>query len=198
MAVKKSSLRLFLSELVRNPRQMGTVWPSSPGLAEAMARWLPRASDQLVLELGPGTGNVTHMLLAAGLPEERLVTVEKSPRLAGFMREQFPKAHVIAGDALELDRLLAGMKFGAVFSSLPLKVFSAEQVERISEAIHNVLLPDALWVQYSYQLINGHSPASTFHAVNSRIVWTNLPPAKVSVYRATQRMPNDPRPAEKP
>jgi len=183
MSAKHSSIRLFLSELAKRPRQMGTVWPSSPALAEAMARWLPEHKDQLMLELGPGTGIVTEKLIAAGLPEERLVAVEKSERMAGFLRERFPKAQIIAGDALELDQVLTGLKFGAVFSSLPLKVFTPEQVERISAGIHGVLHPGAHWVQYSYQIINGHAPAKSFHAVDSEIVWQNLPPAKVSVYR---------------
>lgn len=183
MSAKTSSLRLFLSELAKRPRQMGTIWPSSPALGAAMARWLPEHKDQLMLELGPGTGIVTEKLLAAGLSEERLVAVEKSPRLAGFLRERFPQARIICGDALELDQILDGMKFGAVFSSLPLKVFTDQQVERISAAIHSVLLPDAHWVQYSYQILNGHAPAKSFHAVDCEIVWQNLPPAKVSVYR---------------
>lgn len=183
MSDKMSSIRLFLSELAKYPRQMGTVWPSSRALAEAMARWLPEHEDQFVLELGPGTGVVTERLLAAGLPEERLVAVEKSKRLAGYLRQRFPKARIISGDALELDKILAGMMFGGVFSSLPLKVFTDEQVERICSAIHSVLLPDAHWVQYSYQIINGHAPAKSFHAVDSEIVWRNLPPAKVSVHR---------------
>jgi phosphatidylethanolamine/phosphatidyl-N-methylethanolamine N-methyltransferase len=183
MSAKTTPLRLFLSELAKRPKQMGTVWPSSPALAEAMARWLPENKTELMLELGPGTGIVTEKLLEAGLPEEKLVAVEKSERLAGFLRERFPKARIISGDALELDQVLSGLKFGAVFSSLPLKVFSPEQVERISAAIHNVLVPGAHWVQYSYQIINGHAPAKSFHAVDSEIVWQNLPPAKVSVYR---------------
>lgn len=183
MSAKTTPLRLFLSEIAKRPKQMGTVWPSSPALAEAMARWLPEHKGELMLELGPGTGIVTQKLLEAGLPQEQLVAVEKSGRMAGFLRERFPKARIIEGDALELDRVLEGMKFGAVFSSLPLKAFSPEQVDRISAAIHNVLLPGANWIQYSYQIINGHAPAKTFHAVDSQIVWQNLPPAKVSVYR---------------
>ena len=179
-----SPIRLFLSELAKYPRQMGTVWPSSPALAQAMARWLPETPDQLMLELGPGTGIVTEKLLAAGLPEHRLVAVEKSERLAGFLRGRFPKACILTGDALELNQLLRGQKVGAVFSSLPLKVFSAEQVEQLSAQIHSVLQPGARWIQYSYQLVNGHAPAKSFHAVDSEIVWQNLPPAKVSVYRA--------------
>ena len=183
MAANHNPLRLFLSEIARAPRQMGTVWPSSPALAEAMARWLPPADNQHVLELGPGTGIVTERLLATGLPEQRLVAVEKSARLAGFLRERFPQARIISGDALALDQILGGQKFGAVFSSLPLKVFSGDQVQRLSDQIHAALLPGAHWVQYSYQLINGHAPASSFHPVDSEIVWQNLPPAKVSIYR---------------
>jgi phosphatidylethanolamine/phosphatidyl-N-methylethanolamine N-methyltransferase len=183
MLANTSSIRLFLSELARRPRQMGTVWPSSPALAEAMARWLPARDDQFMLELGPGTGIVTEKLLAAGLAEDRLVAVEKSERMAGFLRQRFPRAHVVSADALDLERVLAGMKFGAVFSSLPLKVFSAREVERIAAAIHGVLLPGAHWIQYSYQILNGHAPSAAFRAVDARIVWQNFPPAKVSVYR---------------
>ena len=181
----QSPLRLFLSELAKRPKQMGTVWPSSPALGAAMARWLPEHKGELMLELGPGTGIVTEKLIEAGLPEDRLVAVEMSERMAGFLRKRFPKARIVTGDALQLDHVLDGLKFGAVFSSLPLKAFSSEQVERISAAIHNVLRPGAHWVQYSYQLINGHAPAKSFHAVDSEIVWQNLPPAKVSVYRRT-------------
>ncbi|HEU5072359.1 MAG TPA: methyltransferase domain-containing protein [Verrucomicrobiae bacterium] len=187
MPAKQNSLKLFLAELAKYPRQMGTVWPSSPALAEAMASWLPASQNECILELGPGTGIVTEKLLAAGLPEERLIAVEKSPRLAGFLQEKFPRARIVCGDALQLHQILPGQKFGGVFSSLPLKVFSDDQVRQLSELIHAALLPDAPWVQYSYQLINGHAPTRAFHAVDSQIVWQNLPPAKVSVYRARPR-----------
>lgn len=179
----RAALRLFFAELARNPWQMGTVWPSSPALARAMAHWLPTAADQWILELGPGTGTITEQLLATGLAEERLVAVEKSERLAGLLRERFPRASILAGDALELNALLQGRRVGAVFSSLPLKVFSATQIRRLSQEILQVLLPGGPWVQYSYQLVNGHAPAESFQAVDSSIVWQNLPPAKVSVYR---------------
>ena len=87
------------------------------------------------------------------LPEERLVAVERSHRLAVlFLRERFPKASIISADAVELDQIFAGMKFGGVFSSLPLKVFTDQQVERISAAIRHVMLPGGHWVQYSYQI----------------------------------------------
>ena len=183
MAAKHNPLRLFFSEIARAPLQMGTVWPSSPALAEAMARWLP-ASEHCMLELGPGTGNVTEKLFAAGLAEERLIAVEKSERLAVFLKQRFPRSDILSGDALELDGLLSGRKVEAVFSSLPLKMFTPQQVQRLSQQINSALLPGGHWIQYSYQLVNGHAPDAAFHSVDSEIIWQNLPPAKVSVYRS--------------
>jgi phospholipid N-methyltransferase len=40
------------------------------------------------------------------------------------------------------------------------------------------------WVQYSYHLGNGHHKSATrFHRLASKIVWLNLPPARVNVYQ---------------
>jgi len=183
MSVKANPLRLFLSEIARAPRQMGTVWPSSPALAKAMARWLPKDRSQFILELGPGTGIVTEQLLAAGLPESQLIAVEKSQRMARFLQLRYPQATILNGDALELSTLLGDRRVAGVFSSLPLKVFTPEEASRLTREIESVLLPGYNWVQYSYQIVNGHAPSDSFHAVDSEIVWQNLPPAKVSVYR---------------
>ena len=184
MASKSMMLRQFLMEMARNPFQMGAVWPSSPALGRTMAQWLPDASDHPILELGPGTGIVTEELLAAGLAEERLIAVEKSSTLAQSLKVWFPKAQILSGDALEIQELLEGRKVGAVFSGLPLKVFKPGQVRRLAHQIHECLLPGAPWVQFSYQLVGFQPPDPSFQSTDSKVVWRNFPPAKVSVYRA--------------
>ena len=182
MSALRPSLRLFLSEMARSPLQIGAIWPSSPALGKVMARWLPDDTTAPILELGPGTGIVTAELIAAGLQEDRLVAVEKSEVLADYHRARYPRSRIIAGDALELDQLFAGERFGAVISSLPLKVFGPGQVEILANQISGLLLPGAPWVQFSYHIVNGQAPDKRFRSVDSRIVWTNFPPAKVSVY----------------
>ena len=81
---------LFLREWLANPQRTGAVAPSSPKLAAAMARWLPSDPESYVLELGPGTGAVTQALIERGLREERLVAIEKNPKLARLLRQRFP------------------------------------------------------------------------------------------------------------
>lgn len=178
---------LFLQEWLLHPKRTGAVMPSSKRLATAMARWLPKNPDRFVLELGPGTGVVTEALLARGLREERLVAIENNPKLAKLLRSRFPRAHIITGDAWQLDDLLRKRHIesvGAVISSLPLLNFSEERAEALAEKIRAVLEPRGHWVQFTYRIHKSRPRgAARFRLHASKIVLLNLPPARVSVLR---------------
>ena len=178
---------LFLQEWLANPKGTGSVVPSSKRLAAAMARWLPQNPESFVLELGPGTGVVTDALIEKGLREEKLIAIERNPKLAGLLRKRFPRAQIITGDAWQMDALLRNRgieNVGAIMSSLPLLNFSVKEAEALAQKIRAVLEPQGTWVQYSYQ-IHKLRPrgASSFRLHASKIVWLNLPPARVSVFR---------------
>jgi phosphatidylethanolamine/phosphatidyl-N-methylethanolamine N-methyltransferase len=189
LLAKLSSTTLFLQELVNAPRQIGAILPSSRNLAAAMARWLPHQSDAYALELGPGTGVVTQALLDRGLREDRLVAIEKSPKMADHLRQRFPRARIITGDAFQLDKLLAkhlrrNESVGMVFSSLPLLNFEPKIADNLAKKIRAVLQPSGRLVQYSYHLGNRQPKAAAhFSYVASDLIWVNLPPARVSVYQ---------------
>src|SRR5476649_758788 len=142
---------LFLKEWIANPQRTGSVAPSSPQLAAAMARWLPHNPESFVLELGPGTGAVTQALISHGLREEKLVAIEFNPKMAALLREKYPRAQILAGDAWRLDELLLERQIksvGAVISSLPLLNFSEEQAAALAQKIRTVLEPEGKWVQF--------------------------------------------------
>jgi phosphatidylethanolamine/phosphatidyl-N-methylethanolamine N-methyltransferase len=184
-----SDSTVFLREWLVNPQRTGSVAPSSPQLGAAMARWLPRNPESHVLELGPGTGAVTDALLKYGLREDRLLAIEKNPALANILRKRFQGAHIITGDAWDLDTLLAELPkpiaaVGAVISSLPLLNFPKEEADTLARKIRGILEPRGRWVQYSYQIGKDRSRGGEdFKLLASKIVWFNLPPARVSVYQ---------------
>jgi len=184
-----SDTTLFLQEWIANPQRTGAVAPSSPKLAAAMARWLPSDPESFVLELGPGTGAVTAALIKRGLREDRLVAIEKNPKMARRLRQRFPSAHIITGDAWHLDDLLRECyepieSVGAVISSLPLLNFPPDEADALAEKIRAILKHGGKWVQYSYHLGNGHHKSAThFNRLASNIIWLNLPPARVNVYQ---------------
>jgi phosphatidylethanolamine/phosphatidyl-N-methylethanolamine N-methyltransferase len=180
---------VFLQEWFANPQRTGSVTPSSPKLAAAMARWLPSDPESFVLELGPGTGAVTEALIKRGLREEKLVAIERNPKMARLLREKFPRAQIITGDAWHLDDLLRRRRepiesVGAVISSLPLLNFPPEEAESLAQKIRAVLQPQGNWVQYSYHLGKKQARGSSgFQLHASKIVWLNFPPARVSVFQ---------------
>jgi phosphatidylethanolamine/phosphatidyl-N-methylethanolamine N-methyltransferase len=184
-----SDTTLFLQEWLANPQRTGSVTPSSPRLAAAMARWLPVDPESYVLELGPGTGAVTQALLERGLREDRLVAIERNPKLARLLRKRFPSARVITGDAWQLDDLLREHhepieRVGAVISSLPLLNFPPAKAEALAEKIRAILEQGGKWVQFSYNL-GRRRPHGTSHFLRlaSNIIWLNIPPARVNVYQ---------------
>ena len=184
-----SDSTVFLREWFVNPQRTGAVAPSSPQLGADMARWLPRNPESFVLELGPGTGAVTAALYKSGLREDRLVAIDNNPNMAKLLRKRFRRAHIITGDAWDLDTLLAELpqpieSVGAVISSLPLLNFPKEQADALARKIRAILEPRGRWVQYSYQIVKDRSRgADDFRLFASKIVWFNLPPARVSVFQ---------------
>ncbi|HXC99518.1 MAG TPA: methyltransferase domain-containing protein [Verrucomicrobiae bacterium] len=189
LAARFSATCLFVVEAVFRPHQIGAILPSSQKLSAAMARWLPRDGDAYALELGPGTGSVTEALINRGLREDRLIAIEKSPKMADLLRARFPRAIIITGDAFQLDQLLKQHAphvngVGTVFCSLPLRNFRARVADDLAKKVRSLLLPGGRLVQYTYRIASGPPKAEAhFRPILSRIVWLNVPPARVSVYQ---------------
>lgn len=187
-APKANSWGLFLREVLRRPRQLGALAPSSRALAWRMTDCCTEDPGQYVLELGPGTGAITRVMLERGVPPNRLIAIEKSPILAEHLRKNFPGVHIVLGDALDLRRLVSeispqALPLKLVISGLPLLNFPPEIARGIAAAVHDVLAPQGKMVQFSYQIVAHNSNLmARFRLVRSRVVWFNLPPARVSVF----------------
>jgi len=186
-----SDYALFIYEWVRDGKRrkrIGAVAPSSPGLCRAMTDWLP-GPDEYVIELGPGTGVVTKAILDRGVRPDHLISIEMSPELADMVKKRFPGIRVVNGDACKLGEYVRqlvpqGKTVGAVISSLPLRNFPIELAETLAKEIHNALRPEGRWVQFSYRIsTNRHCGDHHFKALPSKIVWLNIPPARVSVFQ---------------
>ena len=180
----KGSFRAFLAAWADDPRRVGAIAPSSPRLAAAMASFV-ESSNQVVVELGAGTGPVTRALLDEGVDPERLIAIEHSPRLAQKLHEQFPNVKVIQGDAGEMRRYLGDHvgRVGAVVSSLPLRSLPAQTVAKIVAEIEHVLAPEGVVIQFTYDPRVGRRFDEAFERIGQRWVWNNLPPARVDVFR---------------
>lgn len=185
-----NSLAVFSGELLSNAGSIGAALPSSKTLARRIAAQLPRRPEGYVIELGAGTGAVTQALLEHGLPPERLVPVEISDNMVRHLRRRFPGLNVLGGDAARLDALLAQHLPGArghvshIVSSLPLRSLPLPVVVRIIREVKRLLSRDGTFIQYTYNLAcRGYRPLADFRRQATSVVWMNLPPARVDVFR---------------
>jgi phosphatidylethanolamine/phosphatidyl-N-methylethanolamine N-methyltransferase len=181
-----ANMALFFRRWMANPLQMGSIIPSSPSLCRRIAALVTRAEDEVVVELGAGTGVVSRALIAAGVPPERLVVLEIVPDMAAHLRRVLPGATVITGDAFELPRMLPSRwhgKVGTAICGIPLVLLPLAQQRRFVEAVEAVA-PGRGFLLYTY-CITSPLPYRTLGLTARREAWTplNFPPASVWRYQ---------------
>ena len=177
----------FIGTWFNKPLLTGAVVPSGADLARMMALYVDPDLSGPVIELGPGTGVITDALLERGIAEERLILIEFDPDFCELLRQRFPKALVLQGDAYTLQKTIdprfAG-KVAAIVSGLPLFTKPESMRLRLLRDAFNMLQKGAPFIQFTYAVI---SPiplrARGFIAERSSRVWRNVPPARVWVYR---------------
>jgi phosphatidylethanolamine/phosphatidyl-N-methylethanolamine N-methyltransferase len=198
LRVQRKPLRLddevrFLRSWIEKPLHVGAVMPSSRILARAMAGYVDPNDTAPVIELGPGTGAITNGLIQRGIDPARLVLVEYNPSFCALLKERYPQATIVQGDAYSLrDTLRNALKVpvSAIVSGLPLVTKPmAVRLKLMREALA-LAMPNAPFIQFTYSVappIPKSLPGVRTQA--SERIWLNLPPARVWVYRK-----NDPAP----
>ena len=189
---EKKPLRLddemqFIRSWIEKPLSTGAVMPSSKALARTMARHVDPNASGPVIELGPGTGPVTEALVKQGVDPARLILVEFNSDFCRLLRARYPAATVVQGDAYRLRRLLTTYvtePVAAVVSSLPLMTKPVRTRLRLISDVMALLTPNAPFVQFTYAMVPPIPKAlSGITAQASELIWLNLPPARVWVYR---------------
>ena len=188
----KKPLRLddevrFLRSWIEKPLHMGAVMPSGRVLARTMAQYVDVNSTGPVVELGPGTGAITNALIERGIDQKRLVLVEYNPGFCALLRDRYPQAKVVQGDAYALrDSLwdVLSVPASAVVSGLPMVTKPMLTRLKLIRDAFMALAPGAPFVQFTYSVappIPKSLPGVSTEA--SERIWMNLPPARVWVYR---------------
>lgn len=177
----------FLRGLIARPKGVGAIAPSSPALARAIAHEIDPALPGPVLELGPGTGVVTEALIERGVAPSRITAIEYDPDFAVRVSERCPGVTVIRGDAFNLNETLGhtnSAPYAAVISGLPLLNWPMAARRALIEDAFRRLSPGAPLVQFSYGLTPPVPESADFAVRRAAVIWANIPPARVWVYRA--------------
>ena len=182
-SVYSSENAFLLGRMLDQPSRVGSIAPSSKRLASLMTQEALSAikqSEGIVVEIGPGTGSVTRVLLEHGIAAQRLVCVEIDPALHQYMTDNFPEVRTILGDAAALDTLLSEQfgEIAAIVSGIPLKNLPLGKAVAMVQLCCSALKPSGKFVQFTYSVRPPAVPPG-LHRQFVGFTFLNLPPAFV-------------------
>ena len=178
---------MFLGQVLKRPREISAIAPSSAMVARAMTQGLEDTTGPIV-EIGPGTGVFTKAILDRGVSPERLTLVETNPVFCENLRRKFPGVTVLNRSGEDIAEI--GLtNISAVISGVPMLARPQLQRMIVTPALR-VMAPDGTFVQFTYSRnspITDQMRAELGVSVEKRAtVWANLPPARVFVFRRIQ------------
>jgi phospholipid N-methyltransferase len=174
---------IFLQQFLRNPRQIGSVIPSSRYLERRVVALADIAHAKTIVELGTGTGGITRAVLTAMPADARLVGIEINPRLHQLL-SGFDDPRLIAhfGSAEQLAEILRRHQLpppDVVVSGIPFSTMDRELGSRILGAIGDALAPGGRFVAYQVSAQVARLARPVLGTPRRQIELRNIPPMRV-------------------
>jgi phospholipid N-methyltransferase len=186
---------MFLGKFLRNPRNVGSVVPSSQALAREMARAVPVSPDAVVVELGPGTGALTRQVVKVLAPGQRFLAIDIDPEFCDNLRKRWPRIDCECGSAADLPQMIEARRWAGVnhvLSGLPFASLPAAISRAILQAVAQSLAAGGTFTTFQYVHAYATPPAVRFRKqmaarfgpmVSRQMVVRNVPPAYVMTWK---------------
>jgi phospholipid N-methyltransferase len=177
--------RNFIKQFFKDKQMVGAVSPSTKFLGEKMLENVDFDTATLIVELGPGTGVFTDLIIQRMRPDAKLLTFELNDNFYTNLdaRIKDPRVKIIHDSAEFVEKYLNeiedGLKSDVVISSLPLMVFPESLRLAVVDAAHNCLKKNGKYIQFQYSLQSKKLLESKYNNVSVRFTIKNFPPAFV-------------------
>jgi phosphatidylethanolamine/phosphatidyl-N-methylethanolamine N-methyltransferase len=179
----------FFKGFLKNPREVGSVIPSSRFLTRRTLECGDIKHARVIVELGPGTGVLTRHALEHMRPDAKLVAIEISADFSKVLRKEFPdpRLHVHHGSATEIEAALAKVgetQADLVMSGIPFSTLEQGIGFATLQAAKRVLTPEGRFVAYQFRskVKDFGEPVFGSRPEISSGFW-NVPPMKIYVWR---------------
>jgi len=140
------------------------------------------SSDKLIVELGPGTGVFTDLIIDKMADDARLLVFELNDNFHNALSARIndPRVQIIHDSAEFIHKYIGETeKLDVVISSLPLMVFSEELRQNVINESFDCLKENGKYIQFQYSLQSKKLLESKYGQVNIQFTIKNFPPAFV-------------------
>jgi len=174
--------RNFIKQFFKDRQMVGAVSPSTRFLGERMMENIDFEKSKLLIELGPGTGVFTDILIDRMHKDAKLLVFELNDQFYASLSARIddPRVQIIHDSAEFLNKYTEnGEKMDAIISSLPLMIFPEELRNNVVQASYDILKPKGKYVQFQYSLQSKKLLESVYKKVTVKFTIKNFPPAFV-------------------
>jgi phosphatidylethanolamine/phosphatidyl-N-methylethanolamine N-methyltransferase len=179
----------FFIGFLRNPREVGSIIPSSRFLIRRVMRAGEVQSARVIVELGPGTGVLTREILREMPADGKLIAIEILPEFCEILRRELPdpRLHVVAGSAADLETALRDVEETSadlVVSGIPFSTMEKGDGLATLRAAKRVLSPVGRFVAYQFRSAVRRIAEPVFGSpTTTHSGFWNIPPMRIYVWR---------------
>ena len=177
----------FFKSFLRDPKEVGSVIPSSRFLIRRILRCGEVRQAKVVVELGPGTGVLTREILQRMPRDGKLVAVEINRMFVNHLRREFQdrRLTLFEGSSAHLEKALAEAgveQADLVVSGIPFSTMGRGEGRRTLEAAQRVLGPGGRFVAYQFRSHVRRFAEPLFGPAETHTAFWNLPPMRIYVW----------------
>jgi ornithine lipid N-methyltransferase len=180
---------VFAGQFLKKGTHIASFCPSSPWMSRSIVRGIRWQTVRCIVELGAGTGPVTHELVKHGKKTRRVI-VENDPHFFEILQQRFPDEDIVHGSAADLDKILhdRGIEHGGVdhvISGLPCPSIPKDVVAKIMHDVGLCLVPGGSMRQLTMFPVPFYAGfyRQYFDDVRMKLELLNLPPGGVYICR---------------
>jgi phosphatidylethanolamine/phosphatidyl-N-methylethanolamine N-methyltransferase len=181
---KKTDDRVvFLQQFLKNPRQVGSVIPSSRYLERRVVALADVPAAHTIVELGTGTGGITRAILGSMPADARLLGIEINPRFQELLNGCDDSRLIPhAGSAEHLREILARHGLPApdvIISGIPFSTMDRDLGTRILASVAEALAPGGRFVAYQVSGQVARLALPVLGPARRQVEFLNIPPVRL-------------------
>jgi phospholipid N-methyltransferase len=143
----------FLQAFLKNPLKVGAIAPSSPELAAKMIDGIQPDEENVVLELGVGTGAITKFLQDIIPNDKSYLGIELDKDLVKTLNQNYPNLEIDCGnacDAYSIHKKSGLGKVSYIICCLPFVSLPNEVGERILGQVDRFMQKGCMFRTFQY------------------------------------------------
>jgi phospholipid N-methyltransferase len=175
---------LFGAMFLKHPKMLGSFIPSSPYLSRRLMRQIDWGRARVIVEYGPGIGNLTAEIAARMRADAVLIAIDTNPEFVTHLEHKFSadrRVRICLGSAEDVLDILTGLQIDAadyVVSGIPFTSLPPQTVQRILDETRRALQPDGTFLVYQFTTAVLPFLNRSFRAVRTEFEPLNVLPAR--------------------